>query len=60
MLVPVQQWEYDKGLFQTLGGFHFTSSPLCWWTKTKDLALAPLVRPPAIVYYTIVICASRI
>ena len=25
-----------------------TSSPPCWWTKTKDLSLASFVHPPAI------------
>ena len=49
---------YPK-LFSTLGGFHVTSSPPCWWTKTKDLSLAPFVRPSAIVHYIIVICVSR-
>ena len=24
-----------------------TSPPPSWWTKTKDLSLAPFVRPPA-------------
>ena len=41
------------------GGFHVTSSPPCWWTKTIDLSLAPFVRPPAFVHFTIVICVSR-
>ena len=36
-----------------------TSSLLCWWTKTKDLSLAPFVRPPAIGHCIIVICVSR-
>ena len=35
----------------------FTLLP-CWCTKTKDLSLAPFVRPPAIVHNTIVICVS--
>ena len=39
--------------------FQVTSSPPCWWTKTKDLSLAPFVRPPAIVHWSIVICVSR-
>ena len=42
-----------------MGGFHVTSSPPCWWTKTIDLSLAPFVRPPAFVHFTIVICVSR-
>ena len=42
-----------------IGGFHVTSSPPCWWTKTIDLSLAPFVRPPAFVHFTIVICVSR-
>ena len=42
-----------------IGGFHVTSSPPCWWTKTKDLSLASFVRPPEIVHYSIVICVSR-
>ena len=42
------------------GGFHVTSSPPCWWTKTKDLSLAPaFVCPPTIVHCSIVICVSR-
>ena len=41
------------------GGFHVTSSPPSWWTKTKDLSLASFVLPPAIVHYIIVICVSR-
>ena len=40
------------------GGFHVTSSSPCWWTKTKDLSLAPFVCPPAIVHCSIVICVS--
>ena len=32
-----------------IGGFHVTSSPPCWWMKTKDLSLSPFVRPPAFV-----------
>ena len=42
-----------------IGGFHVTSSPPCWWTKTLDLSLASFVRPPAFVRFTIVICVSR-
>ena len=38
-----------------MGCFHVTSSPPCWWMKTKDLSFAPFVRPPAIVHYIIVI-----
>ena len=36
-----------------------TSSPPCWWTKTKDLSLASFVRPPEVVYFSIVIFVSR-
>ena len=43
----------------SIGGFHVTPSPPCWWTKTIDLSLAPFVRPPAFVRFTIVICVSR-
>ena len=43
----------------SIGGFHVMSSPPCWWTKTIDLSLAPFVRPPAFVRFTIVICVSR-
>ena len=46
-------------LRRLIGGFHVTfhvtSSSPCCWTKTKHLSLAPFVRPPAIVHYTIVI-----
>ena len=42
-----------------IGGFHVMSSPPCWWTETKDLSLAALVRPPAIVHFSIVMCVSR-
>ena len=45
--------------FAPIGGFHVTSSPPCWWTKTIDLSLAPFVRPPAFVRFTTVICVSR-
>ena len=31
-----------------------TSSPPCWWTKTKDLSLASFVRPPEVVHFSIV------
>ena len=36
-----------------------TSSPPCWWTKTKDLSLASFVRPPEVVRFSIVIGVSR-
>ena len=39
-------------------GFHVTSSPPCWWTKTKDLSLASFVRPE-VVRFSIVIGVSR-
>ena len=32
---------------KTMAGFHVMSLPPCWWTRTKDLSLAPFVRPPA-------------
>ena len=32
-----------------------TSSPPCWWTKTKDLSLSSFVRPPEVVHFSIVI-----
>ena len=41
---------------ESIGGFHVTSLPPCWWTKTKDFLLAPFVRPPAIVRWSIVVC----
>ena len=41
-------------------GFNATSSPPCWWTKTKDLSLAPFVGPPAIVHDIIVMCLWRL
>ena len=44
--------------FEKVGGFHVTSSPPCWWTKAKDLSLAPFVRSPAIVNCIIVISVS--
>ena len=43
----------------SMGCFHVTSSPPYWWTKAKDLSLAPFVRPQAIAHCTIVICVSR-
>ena len=36
-----------------------TSSPPCWWTKTKDLSLASFVRPPKVVHFSNVIGVSR-
>ena len=33
------------------GGFQVTSSLQCWGTKTKDLSLAPFVRPPEVVHF---------
>ena len=42
-----------------IGGFHVTSSLLCWWTETKDRSLARFVCPPSFVHFTIVICVSR-
>ena len=29
-----------RNLTNVIEGFHVTSSPSCWWTKTKDLSLA--------------------
>ena len=42
--------------------FYVTSSPPCWWTKTKDLSLASFVSPPdlEVVNFSIVIGASRV
>ena len=51
----------EKLVFKMLNNykdFNKWSSPPCWWTKTKDLSLAPFVRPPAIVDYIIVISVS--
>ena len=42
-----------------LGGFDVTSSPPCWWTKTKDLSLASFVRPPEVVHFSIAIGVCR-
>ena len=36
-----------------------SSSAPCWWTKTKDLSLAPFVRPPEAVHFSVVIGVSR-
>ena len=36
-----------------------TSSPPCWWTKTKDLSLASFVRPPEVVHFSIAIGVPR-
>ena len=43
----------------TIGGFHVTSLPPCWWTKTKDLSLASFVRAPQVVHFPIVIGVPR-
>ena len=32
-----------------IGGFHVTSFPPRWWTKTKDLSLVSFVRSPEVV-----------
>ena len=42
------------------GGFHVTSSPPCWWTKTKDRSLDPIVRPPANALYVIPLLSGSI
>ena len=42
-----------------IGGFHVTSSPPCWWTKTKDLSLASFAGPPEVVHFSIVIGVPR-
>lgn len=42
-----------------MGGFHVTSSPQCWWTKTKDPSLTSFVRQPGVVQFCIVIGVSR-
>ena len=57
MLDQVQPLEYETGLL--IGGFHVTSLPPCWWTKTKDLSLASFVRPPEVVHFPIVIGVPR-
>ena len=44
---------------KSIGGFHVTSSPSCWWTKTKDLSLASIVRASEVVHFSIVIGFSR-
>ena len=36
-----------------------TSLRPCWWTKTKDLSLAPFVCPPEVVHFSIVIDVPR-
>ena len=36
-----------------------TSSPPCWWSKTKDLSLPSFVRPPEDVHFSVVIGVSR-
>ena len=36
-----------------------TSSLLRWWTKTKDLSLASLVRPREVIHFSIVISVFR-
>ena len=37
-----------------------TSSPPCWWTKTKDLSFIPSsVRSPVVVHFSIVTVVSR-
>ena len=38
----------------------FPIGPPCWWTKTKDLSLAPFVRPPAILHCSMAIFASKV
>lgn len=30
----------NKGTFTSIGGFHVTSLPPSWWTKTKDFSVA--------------------
>ena len=37
-----------------------TSSPLCWWTKTKDRSLDPFVHPPAVALYVIPLLSGSI
>ena len=43
---------------KVVGGFHMTSSPPCWWTKTKDLSLASFVRLPEVVLFSILLLVS--
>ena len=66
LLITSFSLKYYKALYVTthvhgvpIGGFHVTSSRPCWWTRTIDFSLAPFVRPPAFVHFTIVICISR-
>ena len=56
---PRQKYRTILTPVHNTGGFHVTSSPLCWWTKTKDLSLAPFVCPPEVVHFSIVIGVSR-
>ena len=35
-----------------------TSSPPCWWTKTKDLSSASFARPPEVVLFSILLLVS--
>ena len=51
--------EFLVTLVHLIGGFHVMSSQPCWWTRTINFSLAPFVRPPAFVHFTIVICVSR-
>ena len=44
--------------FPCAGGFHMTSSPPCWWMKTKDLSVASFGRPLEVVHFSIVIGVS--
>ena len=45
---------------RSMGGFHIESSLQSWWTKTKDLSLAPFVRPPAFLHCTIFISVNNV
>ena len=45
--------------FVRVADVHVTSSPPCWWTKTKAHLLESSVRPPEVVHFSIVIGVSR-
>ena len=48
-----------RSVERTIGGFHVTSLPPCWWMKIKDLSLSSFVRPPEVVHFPIVNGVSR-
>ena len=59
LLLALWAYSYLCRFISTIGAFHVTSSPPCWWRYTKDRSLARFVCPPAFVHFTIVICVSR-